>query len=72
MKKLIEVVQEARVAIGHLNIADLVLPKGVFQAAHELDVPVKFDDEALLNTCFPCHNQATLRDLVITRYAPRH
>jgi len=43
MKKLIEVVQEAGrncVAIGHFNIADLVLLKGVFQAAHELNVPV--------------------------------
>lgn len=43
MKKLIEVVQEAgknRVAIGHFNIADLVLLKGVFQAARELNVPV--------------------------------
>jgi RNA polymerase sigma factor (sigma-70 family) len=42
MKKLVEVVQEAgksRVAIGHLNVADLVLLKGVFQAAHELNVP---------------------------------
>lgn len=43
MKKLIEVVQEAGrncVAIGHFNIADLVLLKGVFQAAHELNMPV--------------------------------
>ena len=43
MKKLIEVVQEAGrncVAIGHFNIADLVLLKGVFQAARELNVPV--------------------------------
>jgi fructose-bisphosphate aldolase class II len=43
MKKLIEVVQEAgrnRVAIGHFNIADLVLLKGVFQAARELNLPV--------------------------------
>ncbi len=39
MKKLIEVVQEAenRVAIGHFNIADLVLLKSVFQAAHEIE-----------------------------------
>jgi hypothetical protein len=29
----------------------------------------KLGDEALMNTCFPCHNQAT-RDLVFTRYAP--
>jgi Cytochrome P460 len=27
-------------------------------------------DEALMNTCFPCHNQAKARDLVFTRYAP--
>src|ERR1700679_3048604 len=43
MKKLINVVQEAGrngVAIGHFNIADLVLLKGVFEAASELRVPV--------------------------------
>ena len=43
MKKLIEVVQDAGrncVAIGHLNIADLVLLKGIFEAARELNVPV--------------------------------
>ena len=43
MKTLIEVIQEAgknRVAIGHFNIADLVLLKGIFQAARELNVPV--------------------------------
>ena len=27
-------------------------------------------DEALMNTCFPCHNQVKARDLVFTRYAP--
>jgi cytochrome P460 len=27
-------------------------------------------DEALMKTCFPCHNQAEARDLVFTRYAP--
>ncbi len=43
MKKLIEVVDEAGrncAAIGHFNIADLVLLKGVFEAAGELKVPV--------------------------------
>ena len=43
MKKLIEVVQDAGrncVAIGHFNIADLVLLKGIFEAARELNVPV--------------------------------
>ena len=43
MKKLIDVVQEAGktcVAIGHFNIADLVILKGVFEAARELKVPV--------------------------------
>jgi fructose-bisphosphate aldolase class II len=43
MKKLIEVVQEAErncVAVGHFNVADLVLLKGVFEAARELKVPV--------------------------------
>jgi fructose-bisphosphate aldolase class II len=32
--------QENRVAIGHFNVADLVLLKGVLRAAHELKVPV--------------------------------
>jgi hypothetical protein len=27
-------------------------------------------DDAFMNTCFPCHNQAKARDLVFTRYAP--
>ncbi len=27
-------------------------------------------DEAFMNTCFPCHNQAKARGLVFTRYAP--
>ena len=43
MKNLIEVVQDAGrncVAIGHFNIADLVLLKGIFGAARELNVPV--------------------------------
>ena len=43
MKKLIEVIQDAGrncVAVGHFNIADLVLLKGVFQAARELNAPV--------------------------------
>jgi fructose-bisphosphate aldolase class II len=43
MKKLIEIVQKAGkdgVAIGHFNVADLVLLKGVFEAARELNMPV--------------------------------
>lgn len=43
MKELMEVVREAGkncVAIGHFNIADLVILKGVFEAARELKVPV--------------------------------
>jgi len=43
MKKLIEVVREAGkncVAVGHFNIADLVILKGVFEAARELKLPV--------------------------------
>ena len=32
--------QEKRVAVGHFNIADLVLLKAVFSAARELNVPV--------------------------------
>jgi hypothetical protein len=27
-------------------------------------------DEALMNTCFPCHNQAKAGDLIFTHYAP--
>ena len=27
-------------------------------------------DEALMKSCFPCHNQIKARDLVFTRYAP--
>ena len=30
----------------------------------------KRGDEALMNTCFPCHNKAKAGDLVFTRYAP--
>lgn len=43
MKTLIEVVEQAGrkcAAVGHFNIADLVLLKGVFQAARERNVPV--------------------------------
>ena len=43
MKKLIEVVREAernRAAVGHFNIADLVLLKGVFGSAREVNLPV--------------------------------
>src|SRR6266566_2284870 len=29
----------------------------------------KLGDEVLMNTCFPCHNQAKASDLVFTRYA---
>ena len=29
----------------------------------------KLGDEALMNSCFPCHNQAKASDLVFTRYA---
>ena len=27
-------------------------------------------DEAMMKTCFPCHNEIKARDLVFTRYAP--
>ena len=27
-------------------------------------------DQAMMNTCFPCHQQVKARDLVFTRYAP--
>lgn len=30
----------------------------------------KSADEAFMKTCFPCHNQVKVRDLVFTRYAP--
>jgi fructose-bisphosphate aldolase class II len=43
MKKLMDVVEEAEgncAAIGHFNIVDLVLLKGVFEAARELKLPV--------------------------------
>jgi fructose-bisphosphate aldolase, class II len=43
MKKLIDVVQDAAnnsVAVGHFNFADLVLLKGIFEAARELKTPV--------------------------------
>jgi hypothetical protein len=34
------------------------------------DASGKPADEALLNTCFPCHQPAKARDLIYTRYAP--
>jgi len=43
MRNLLETlnhVQETVVAIGHFNVADLVLLKAVFTAAWELNVPV--------------------------------
>lgn len=43
MQRLIEVVLEAGskgAAIGHFNVADLVMLKGVFTAARELKTPV--------------------------------
>jgi fructose-bisphosphate aldolase class II len=42
MRKLIEILQHAqtdRVAVGHFNVADLVLLKAVFQSARALNVP---------------------------------
>src|SRR6476660_5838148 len=43
-------------------------PTGGWGFAHFKDS--KPGDEAFMNTCFPCHNQAKARDLVFTRYAP--
>jgi fructose-bisphosphate aldolase, class II len=40
LRDLLKESQETRVAIGHFNIADLVLLKAVFAAARELNVPV--------------------------------
>jgi fructose-bisphosphate aldolase class II len=37
---VLEHAQKKRVAIGHFNVADLVLLKAVFEAARELNVPV--------------------------------
>ena len=42
-QSLIDVIrdaQSARTAVGHFNIADLALLKGVFEAARALNVPV--------------------------------
>jgi fructose-bisphosphate aldolase class II len=43
MKQLRDILREADrngAAVGHFNVADLVLLKGVFAAAGELNVPV--------------------------------
>src|SRR5215469_15364718 len=40
LSQVLAQVQKERVAIGHFNIADLVLLKGVVTAARELNVPV--------------------------------
>jgi fructose-bisphosphate aldolase class II len=43
MRKLIEILQQAqtdRVAVGHFNVADMVLLKAVFQSARALNFPV--------------------------------
>src|SRR5271170_5573718 len=40
LRDLLKKSQETRVAIGHFNIADLVLLKAVFAAARELNLPV--------------------------------
>ena len=40
LRKCLEQAQENGIAIGHFNVADLVLLKAVFAAAHELEVPV--------------------------------
>jgi fructose-bisphosphate aldolase, class II len=40
LRELLKKSQEDRVAIGHFNVADLVLLKAVFAAARELNVPV--------------------------------
>ena len=40
LTETLEHAQNNRVAVGHFNVADLVLLKAVFAAAHELGVPV--------------------------------
>src|SRR5438309_10327837 len=40
LRNLLQEAQENGVAVGHFNIADLVLLKAVFAAARELNVPV--------------------------------
>jgi fructose-bisphosphate aldolase, class II len=40
LRDVLEQAQKNRVAIGHFNVADLVLLKAVFAAAQELNVPV--------------------------------
>jgi fructose-bisphosphate aldolase class II len=40
LRDILEHVQKNRVAIGHFNVADLVLLKAVFSSAQELNVPV--------------------------------
>src|SRR5262249_58870059 len=40
LRDCLEEAQKNGVAIGHFNVADLVLPKAVFAAAKELNVPV--------------------------------
>ena len=40
LRNVLEQTQKNGVAIGHFNIADLVLLKAVFASARELEVPV--------------------------------
>jgi fructose-bisphosphate aldolase class II len=40
LRDVLKQTEENRVAIGHFNVADLVLLKAVFAAAQELNVPV--------------------------------
>jgi fructose-bisphosphate aldolase class II len=40
LREVLELSRKNRVAIGHFNIADMVLLKAVFASAHELNVPV--------------------------------
>ena len=40
LRDVLKQTEENRVAIGHFNVADLVLLKAVFAAAQELKVPV--------------------------------
>ena len=40
LRSVLEQAQQMRVAVGHFNVADLVLLKAVFVSAQELKVPV--------------------------------
>lgn len=40
LRKILEQAETNKVAVGHFNVSDLVMLKGIFEAARELSVPV--------------------------------